>query len=1485
MKRLSAAVVLLSGWFCSVTLYSQPQPIVDVEVSMTASALFCPSPYMVTMHKFTANLPGIGPGTKTVETLNQTESMMFSGTISGSSWSGSVSGSGEFRCSCPPIDRGVYCMTVGGASLNSTTVTYGGGDCETYVFTATQTDYEFEIGVSFTKRIVLPDYTAIENSLPGCSNVDANFTITLPNETISASNTYNWQVSEISTGPWYTFKSSAESSISTNAAELYNTSFSSKYGSLRFLKVVDAQCARRVSGVSNSFVFKFPAPSGADVFWVDPKCYGNSDGSVTINSVTGQSSQYLVTLQSYDGVVFGNLYQQSYNISQFPLTIPFGLNAGRYKIIIANTDAGACFWEQEKIVGQPTELVATLTGSSYNGYGVACNGYTNGWINLAVSGGTPGYTYNWSNGATGTASISNLSAATYSVTVTDSKGCTKSPSYVINAPDPLTVSVSTTKTPSCAESADGQLTATPAGGVPGYSYLWSNNQTTAVASNLLKGSYSVNVTDLNGCVAPPAGATLNGPDPIGVTLDATSPTCVNGTNGRVWVSDIRNAPGPVTYLWNTNDNTYEVLSIPRGTYSVTVSSVNGGQTCTGTATRTLNDPGPWTASIIPARPYNGAAIRCNGESNARLDVVVRNDMGNVSDGEFYTWSTGESGSAVKFIENLSEGSYSVSVRYNGICEANASYSLLDPEPVTVTIAGNSNYNGQLISCYNTTDASLKISASGGGTGLSSSFSYSWSTGATGTTISGIGAGEYNVIASDVNGCIGRDTFRIANPSPVEAFIFSASDFSGYGISCAGRNDGRITSGASGGTNVFSYSWSDGKTTALIDNLVAGNYTLTVSDNNGCTASVSHEVTSPAPLTLQVADMKNISCFNGEDGFIVLRAGGGASQYQYSKDSAVWQPSTTFDRLPIGDYELYVRDANSCTNKASQLLSQPTQINIDFSNIEPAYCANPIGRATGVVSGGVGNYRYEWRPDGQAQILSTTDLLADVPAGIYELFISDGNSCPANNAVAITSTDGAKTTYRSTAAKCFDSSDGSAIITITEGEGPFVIKWPDNQNTLEGINLKRGAYNVLVTDVHDCTVIQPVLVDAPDALQLNVMNKTIPSCNAFCDGQITLAATGGVGNYVYEWNNKTVAAQDQLCAGIYPVIIKDGNGCTLTRDVALEQPAAISLTLVKATLPTCKDGCDGSLEITASGGNSGYQYTWATGGNTNLKSNTCPGEYRAMVTDVKGCTGEGIFTLSNTPPLPLNLGGGVTLCVGQTYTLDAGAQWTSVQWKGSNGLSSNTQKIIIKDDGQYWLEAVNDKGCVAKDTFLLQTRTDLLQAEFFLATQAMIGDTVVMVDVSWPLPEGIEWNYPSSMKKLFDNGPIIYGQFNDPGTYEIVLKARLGECRDEMAKTITILRGEEDSEGGRLGYEKFVKEFTLHPNPNDGNFTVKIELLEESDVVLSVWNTVNSKMAGKVGFNGKKSYLKKIDFSPLSPGTYVLRLDHVKGRNHIRFIVH
>lgn len=297
------------------------------------------------------------------------------------------------------------------------------------------------------------------------------------------------------------------------------------------------------------------------------------------------------------------------------------------------------------------------------------------------------------------------------------------------------------------------------------------------------------------------------------------------------------------------------------------------------------------------------------------------------------------------------------------------------------------------------------------------------------------------------------------------------------------------------------------------------------------------------------------------------------------------------------------------------------------------------------------------------------------------------------------------------------------------------------------------------------------------------------------------------------------------------------------------------------------------------------YRWSTGVSEALAENICSGDYTITITDANACISHATYTVRNPPALIVDLGGSVTLCVGQTHVLNVGDMWSSYLWNSNTGLASTQSSVTISKPGQYWIEVQNGLGCIAQDTFLLETSIDLLKASFLMPKEALVGDTVVIIDVSWPMPDRIEWGLPIEMSMVMDWGDVIFGKFSAPGEYSVNLNTHLGECFDAIAKSITILKNTSTNPMDDLGFQEFVKEFVMYPNPTQGNFSVKVKLAEVSSITLSVWSTLSGRLLKQVKLDGKENYDSDMMMESLISGAYVLRLDHAKGKEYIRFIVH
>ncbi|MBK6889604.1 MAG: SprB repeat-containing protein [Sphingobacteriales bacterium] len=291
---------------------------------------------------------------------------------------------------------------------------------------------------------------------------------------------------------------------------------------------------------------------------------------------------------------------------------------------------------------------------------VTTNGGSDGTASVTASGGTPPYTYLWNTGAT-TSSISGLVAGTYSVTVTDAKGCTAECSTTVNEPG-CNLSATADGTPvSCNDGSDGTATATPTGNNGAVTYLWSNGATTQTISGLSAGTYTVTITDAVNCTAI-ASYTVTEPPVMDVTCSSTDVTTNGGSDGTASVTASGGTP-PYTYLWNTGATTSSISGLVAGTYSVTVTDAKG---CTAECSTTVNEPGCNLSASA-----DGTPVSCNDGSDGTATATPTGNNGAVT----YLWSNG---ATTQSISGLSAGTYTVTITDAVNCTAIASYTVTEP---------------------------------------------------------------------------------------------------------------------------------------------------------------------------------------------------------------------------------------------------------------------------------------------------------------------------------------------------------------------------------------------------------------------------------------------------------------------------------------------------------------------------------------------------------------------------------------------------------------------------------------------------------------------------------------------------------------------------------------------------------------------------------------------------------------------------------------
>lgn len=400
------------------------------------------------------------------------------------------------------------------------------------------------------------------------------------------------------------------------------------------------------------------------------------------------------------------------------------------------------------------------------------------------------------------------------------------------------------------------------------------------------------------------------------------------------------------------------------------------------------------------------------------------------------------------------------------------------------------------------------------------------------------AGSYAVTLIVSNGG-GADTltkFITINPNPSLSIIATNSI-------CNGSNDGTATAVAGGGVSPYTYLWGPGgETVGAIANLSPGNYTLAITDANGCSASDLATITEPTPLNVS-SNTSDPACNGSSDGQITALVTGGVSPYTYAWDSPLIETTQTVTGLAAGSYGVTITDNNGCSIYDNKTLIDPNLISINMSTINPTCNGGFDGQITAIVSGGVSPYTYLW----DSPLFTTNQTETSLFAGLYGVTVTDNAGCTMHNSVSLVEPNAISITFNTTNPTCNGDTDGDIFALVSGGSSPYTYAWdsPLVNTTNNATGLSGGNYGLTVTDNVGCTMYNSTTLVEPTILDIVVINDTI--CEGV-SGLLIANTSGGTSPYNHVWDdplttNVTVMNDSPLTTTTYQVIVVDANGCT------------------------------------------------------------------------------------------------------------------------------------------------------------------------------------------------------------------------------------------------------------------------------------------------------------------------------------------------------
>lgn len=696
--------------------------------------------------------------------------------------------------------------------------------------------------------------------------------------------------------------------------------------------------------------------------------------------------------------------------------------------------------------------------------------------------------------------------------------------------------------------------------------------------------------------------------------------CVGANTGSLTLTAFGGGVKPYSFKWNTGATTTSITNLASGTYSCTMTDAKGCQTSVQASIGT-NPIDIVAKTVTPAL--------CKEVKNGSIAITSVSGGTPVNGNYTFNWSNNKTSVGTTDLNpNLGAGKYYVTISDNS-CSTVDSFIIPAQRTISITATVNN------VTCNGASTGTILATATGSS---NTPYVFTW-TGVTdftnnvGTSLARtLKVGTYPLRVRDQDGCLADSSFTLTQPAAIVIDSVNQKN-----ETCLIGKDGAITVSAVGGkpgVSGYTYRWSRSSqdNQATISNLVAGLYTVTVTDSTGCQQLRSFTITVPQKPTLSVTTT-SATCFEKSDGrakvIVIPPTGATVTAYNWSNNGVI----DSITNLKTGTYRVTVTLSNGCQQDTAAVVNAPAPITLDTLNAKtknPTCPNDDNGEIILPVKGGTTPYVYTWS-GGQP---TPNSVFASLKAGVYLFTVTDFNGCqPLEQRVALVAPPDINIAFTDIiSTKCYgvcsqNKSDGKATAIASGGAantGIYSYQWSSGETTNRALELCGGWQRVTVTD-QKCFKIDSVEIPQPKALGYLIPVITEPTCYGLKDAKTEIITEGGTPPYSYAWSTG-VTTKDliNVGAGAYSVIVTDKNLCVAPPlKIQINQPAPLTLDTVASQTSnvTCYNANDGIIKVARSGGNGGpTQYKWfpdvsQSDSAYQLKS----GIYYITATDKKGCT--------------------------------------------------------------------------------------------------------------------------------------------------------------------------------------------------------------------------------------------------------------------------
>lgn len=722
--------------------------------------------------------------------------------------------------------------------------------------------------------------------------------------------------------------------------------------------------------------------------------------------------------------------------------------------------------------------------------------------------------------------------------------------------------------------------------------------------------------------------------------------------------------------------------------------------------------GQFNNNCMPITPLTTSAAVFNAACgcDATVSVSTSGSIGPYT----YSWfdqSFASINQSTATVNNLCPGIYHIIVESSIHCIDTLQVNVVSP----VTI--NPQLNVTPVSCSGLSDGSATVNPSGGIAPYTISWSPAPGSGQGTGSAGGLAAGGYSVSITDAAGCQINELFQVASPAALllPALIETP-------ISCAGSCNAELSANPSGGTGAYTFAWSDGSVASSASQLCAGNYSVTVSDANGCTATTSTAITDPPAIVLDLIHTNAVCGQNNGSATANVSGGTVSGAYSYIWFDAAFNllpPTATQNNLSPGDYTVVVGDDNGCSTSGTVSVLQPGSplLSENHSNI---LCFGDGNGSIDLSINGIPPYTISWT--GPGGFASSSEDIGSLQAGLYSVSVIDSGACPASISISITEPLPIQALIASSDQNCQGINDGSITASASGGIAPYLF-------SLDGINfnangnytgLTAGNYMLTISDDFGCSMDTSITIGAPAAFSA-VITTSDAGCFAECNGTAQVSISG-TGPFSIAWNNGQPASDTlvaNLCAGNVTVSISNSSNCVIALSDSIYAFPEISFSSVDLQQNICFGDCLGGIQSVAS-----HAITYSIDAGLTVQPNgdfsgLCAGTYTLMAFDSNACFIDTLVIITEPSALDVSAGSDQLLCAGQSVSFNAAATGGNAPYTFNWGNGNNNASLTFTStaDTSVCVTASDSNGC-----FSMQSCANLILYPALLLTVS--NDTLV-----------------------------------------------------------------------------------------------------------------------------------------------------------------